>query len=106
MSDRRVKNWELHDGAEDGYEDAVLDSSSGSDIPLVKITHRNRATPIPIGHRKRHAISKMTTGVNLLRENTIRKNADPYFNPVKEAIVYSSDHTVTLVNGHILRKSD
>ena len=37
MSDRRAKNWELHDGAEDGFEDAAMDSSSDSDIPLAKI---------------------------------------------------------------------
>ena len=30
ISDRRAKSWELHDGAEDGYENAVMDSSSDS----------------------------------------------------------------------------
>ena len=107
MSDRWVKNWELHDGAEEGYEVAVMDSSSELDIPLAKISHGNRTTPIPISHRKRPTISKLTTGCNLFfRKNTNQKNEDPYFNPVKEAIVDSSDHTVTLENGHILSKSD
>ena len=46
ISDRRAKSWELHDGAEDGHEDAVMDSYSDSDIPLAKIIYGSRATPI------------------------------------------------------------
>ena len=35
-----------------------------------------------------------------------RKNRDPYFNLVKKDIIDSSEHTVTIDNGHVLRKSD
>ena len=68
ISDRQAKSWELHDGAEDGYEDAVMDTSSDldSDIPLAKITHGSRATPIPISDWKRPTLAKLATaGGNL-----------------------------------------
>ena len=107
MSDRWAKNWELHDGAEEGYEDAVMDSSSELDIPLAKISQGNQTTAIPISHRKRPTLSKLTNRGNIfLKKKTNQKNGDQYFNPVKEAIVDSSDHTVTLEYEHILRKSD
>ena len=39
MSDRRARNWELHNETKDGYEDADMDFSSDSEasIPLAKI---------------------------------------------------------------------
>ena len=45
-------------------------------------------------------------GGNLYRKVSNRKNRDPYFNLVKKDIIDSSEHTVTLDNGHVLRKSD
>ena len=133
---------ELHDGAVDGYEDAVIDSSSDgdsdiplvkiihgsqatpifssvsdiplakithgsratpifspdSDIPLAKITHGIRATPIPISNRKRPTLAKLATAGG----NLFLCICDSYFNPFKEAVDDSSNHTVTLENGDIL----
>ena len=43
---------------------------------------------------------------NLYRKVSNRKNRDPYFNLVKKDIIDSSEHTITLDNGHVLRKSD
>ena len=45
-------------------------------------------------------------GGNLYRKVSNRKNRDPYFNLVKKVIIDSSEHTVTLDNGHVSRKSD
>ena len=45
-------------------------------------------------------------GGNLYRKVSNRKNRDPYFNLVKKDIIDSSEHTLTLDNGHVLRKSD
>ena len=39
---------------------------------------------------------------NLFSKNTNLKNGELFFNPFKEAILDSSDHTVTLENGHKL----
>ena len=71
-----------------------------------KMRSRTPPTSIPISIQKRLTLAKWNTGGNLFRKNTNRTNGEPYFNPVKEAIVDSSDHTVTLENGLILRKSD
>ena len=104
MSDRRDRNWELHDGAQDGYEDAHMNFSSESEAnnPLAKFLSGNRTTPIPIAQRRQSSHMKIIN----FKKNTNRKNGDPYFNPVKEAIVGSRYYTVTLKNGHILRKLD
>ena len=45
-------------------------------------------------------------GGNLYRKVSNRKNKDPYFNLVKKDIIDSSEHTITLDNGHVLCKSD
>ena len=41
----------------------------------------------------------------MYRRATNSKNGDPYFNLVKKDIIDCSDYTITLENGHILRKS-
>ena len=106
LSDRRAMNWEPHDGAEDVYEDADMDLSSDSEanIPLAKISSGNRKIPIPTAQLRQSSQMKLTTQGILFRKFKNRKNGDPYFNPVNEPIVDSSDHTVTLENGHSLRK--
>ena len=107
LSDRRAMNWELHDGAEDVYEDADMDLSSDSEanIPLARISSENRKIPIPTAQRRQSSQMKLTTRGILFRKFKNRKYGDPYFNPVNEPIVDSSDHTVTLENGHSLRTS-
>ena len=108
LSKERATNWELHDGAEDGYLDEERDSTSDPEenLPLAR-TFSLRTTPDdttrtldPLGKRK------AVTGGNLYRKASNRKNGDPYFNLVKKDIIDSSEHTVTLDNGHVLRKSD
>ena len=97
-----------HDRAEDGYQDADMDLSSDSEanLPLAKISSGNRTTLIPAAQRTRPSLKQMTTGGNLFRKNDNRRYGDLFFNPVKEAIVDSSEHTITPKNGHILRKLD
>ena len=75
-------------------------------LPLAR-TFSLRTTPDdttrtldPLGKRK------AVTGGNLYRKASNRKNGDPYFNLVKKDIIDSSEHTVTLDSGHVLRKSD
>ena len=108
LSKERATNWELHDGAEDGYLDEERDSTSDPEenLPLAR-TFSLRTTPEdttrtldPLGKRK------AVTGGNLYRKVSNRKNGDPYFNLVKKDIIDSSEHTITLDNGHVLRKSD
>ena len=106
LSNRRAWNWELHDGAEDGYLDKEKDSPSDPEDnwPLA-IPNTNT----PEGHNQNRgprASKKLVAGGKLYRRATNRKNGKPYFNLVKKDIIDSSDHTITLDNGHIWQKSD
>ena len=108
LSKERATNWELHDGAEDGYLDEEKDSTSDPEenLPLAR-TFSLHTTPDdttrtsdPLGK------GKAVTGGNLYRKVSNRENRDPYFNLVKKDIIDFSEHTFTLDNGHVLRKSD
>ena len=88
---------------------ATLIFSSDSDIPMAKITHGSRANPVifsdsdiplTISHRKRPTLAKMATAGG----NLFYYIGESHFNPFKEAIVDSSNHTVTLENRHILAR--
>ena len=108
MSKERATNWELHDGAEDGYMDEEKDSTSDPEenMPLARIFSLHTTPDVtfrtsePLGKRK------AVMAGNLYRKVSNRKNRDPYFNLVKKDIIDSSEHTVTLDNGHVLCKSD
>ena len=108
MSKQQTSNRELHDGAEDGYLDEEKDSplDPEDNLPLARSVTTN-ANP----EDNRQALGslskrKAVMGGNLYRKVTNRKNRDPYFSLVKKDIIDSSEHTITLDNGHVLRKSD
>ena len=108
ISKQRASNWELYDKAEDGFLDEEKDSPSDPEdnLPLARTITNNL---IPEGHRQppgSPSNRKSVMGGNLYRRATNRKNRDPYFNLVKMDIIDSSEHTITLDSGHILRKSD
>ena len=108
MSKDRSTTWEFHDGAEDGYMDEEKDSTSDPEdnLPLSRTVTLNttrddiKQTSEPLAKRK------SVMGGNLYRKVSNGKNRDPYFNLVKKDIIDSSEHTITLDNGHVLRKSD
>ena len=108
MSKERATNWELHDGAEDGYLDEEKDSTSDPEdnLPLSRTftlntnPDNNKQASEPLAKRK------AVMGGNLYRKVPNRKNRDPYFILVKKDIIDSSEHTITLDNGQVLRKSD
>ena len=108
MSKDRATNWELHDGAEDGYLDEEKDSTSDPEdnLPLSRTVTLN-TTPDDINQSSKPlAKSKSVMGGNLYRKVSNRKNRDPCFNMVRKDIIDSSEHAITLDNGHVLRKSD
>ena len=108
MSKDRATNWKLHDGAEDGYLDEEKDSTSDSEdnLPLSRTVTLN-TTPDDINQTSKPlAKRKSVMGGNLYRKVSNKKNREPYFNLVKKDIIDSSEHTITLDNGHVLRKSD
>ena len=106
MSKDRATNWEPHDGAEDGYLDEEKDSTSDPEdnLPLARTVTLN-TTPDDINQFSEPlAKRKAVMGGNLYRKVSNRKNRDPYFNLVYKDIIDSSEHTITLDNGHVLRK--
>ena len=108
MSKDRATNWELYDGSEDGYLDEEKDSTSDPEdkLPLTRTTTLN-TNPDDIKQASEPlAKRKAVMGGNLYRKESNRKNRDPYFILVKKDIIDSSEHTITLDNGHVLRKSD
>ena len=108
MSKDRATNWELHDGAEDGYLDEEKDSTSDPEenMPLSRTFNLHTTPDVTIRSSEPLAKRKAVMGGNLYNKVSNRKNRDPYFNLVKNDIIDSSEHTVTLDNGHVLRKSD
>ena len=108
MSKERATNWELHDGAEDSYLDKEKDSTSDPEknMPLARTFSLNTTPDVTIRTSEPLAKRKAVMGGNLYRKVSNRKNRDPYFNLVKKDIIDSSEHTVTLDHGHVLRKSD
>ena len=108
MSKHRATKWELHDGVEDGYLDEEKDNTSDPEdnLPLSRTVTTNtnadhiKQAPEPLSKRK--AVMRG----NLYRKVSNRKNRDPYFNLVKRDIIDTSEHTITLDSGHVLRKSD
>ena len=108
MSKDRATNCKLHDGAEDGYLDEEKDSTSDpkDNLPLSRTATLNTNPDGIIQTSEPLAKRKAVMGGNLYRKVSNRKNRDPYFNLVKKDIIDSSEHTITLDNGHVLRKSD
>ena len=51
------------------------------------------------------SIKKLVFGGKYYRGAANIKNGEPYFILVKQDVIDSSEHTITLDNGHILRKS-
>ena len=103
MSKDRATDWELHDGADDGYLDEEKDSTSDPEhnLPLCR-TVTLSTTPDDINQTAEpFAKRKTVMGGNLYQKVSNRKNRDPYFNLVNKDIIDSS-----LDNGHVLRKSD
>ena len=108
MSKDRATNWELHDGAEDGYLDEEKDSTSDPEdnLPLSRTVTLN-TTPDDINQTSEPLAERKTVmGSNLYRKVSNTKNRDPYFNLVNKDIIDSSEHTITLDNGDVLRKPD
>ena len=108
LSNRRASNCELHDRAEYGYLDEDKNSPSDPEdsLPLAQRFPSTHTTEGRKQSRSLNTSKNVDAGGKWYRRATNRKNGEPYFNLVKKDIIDSSDHTITLDNGHILRKSD
>ena len=108
MSKDWATNWELHDGAVDGYLDEEKDRTSKPEdnLPLSRTVTLNTNSDDNKQASEPLAKRKAVMGGNLYRKVSNRKKRDPYFNLVNKDIIESSEHTITLDNGQVLCKSD
>ena len=105
LSNQRARNWELHDGGEDGYLDADMDTQSDNLLLAQTIPSFPAPEVYNLSNGPR-ATKRLVSGGKYFGRATNRKNGEPYFNPIKKDIIDSSEHSITLDNGHNLRKSD
>ena len=103
MSRERRHDWDAPDDIEDG--DVDENSSSSEDISnAVKVLSREE---------KRDALGIKDSVLNnpsgkttIYRKVQDRSKSEPFYRVLKDEIVRESDHTVTLKNGKVIRKSD
>ena len=91
LSKDRATNWELLDGAEDGYLDEEKDSTSDPEdnVPLSRtVTLNTNQDDIKQGSEPL-AKRKAVMGGNLYRKVSNSKNRYPYINLVKKDIIDS-----------------
>ena len=107
MSKDWATNWELHDGAEDGYLDEEKDSMSDPEgnLPLARTVTTNTNPDDNKQASEPPAKRKAVMGGNLYTKVSNRKNKDPYFNLVKKDFIDSSKHTITLDNSSHQKKN-
>ena len=76
MSKERATNWELHDGAEDGYLDEEKDSTSDPEenMPLARTFSVHTTPDVTIRTSDPLSKRKAVMGGNLYRKVTNRKN--------------------------------
>ena len=114
MSRERRHDWDATDDIEDG--DLDENSSSSDDISnAVRYVPTSADSPVKVLSRaeKRDALGIKNSVLNNLPGKTTiyrkvqdRLKSEPFYRELKDEIVRESDHTVTLKNGKIIRKSD
>ena len=114
MSRERRHDWDAPDDIEDG--DVDENSSSLEDISnAVRYVPTSAGSPVKVLSRaeKRDALGIKDSILNnppgktfIYRKVQDRTKSEPFYRVLKDEIVRESDHTVTLKNGKIIRKSD
>ena len=114
MSRERRHDWDAPDDIEDG--DVYENSSSSEDISnAVRYVPTSAGSPVKVLSRaeKRDALGINDSILNnppvkttIYRKVQDRTKSEPFYRVLKYEIVRESDHTVTLKNGKIIRKSD
>ena len=113
MSRERRHDWDAPDDIEDG--DLDENSSSSEDISnAVRYVPTSAGSPVKVLSRaeKRDALGIMDSVLNnppgkttIYRKVQDRSKSEPFYRVLKDEIVRESDHTVTLKNGKVIRKS-
>ena len=114
MSRERRHDWDAPDDVEDG--DLDENSSSSDDISnAVRYVPTSAGSPVKVLSRaeKRDALGIKDSVLNnppgkttIYRKVQERSKSEPFYRELKDEIVRESDHTITLKNGKVIRKSD
>ena len=98
ISKDRAQDWGADDAFEDGYlEDRTIEERGYESDPANKVDRNLQRAPLsnPFSH-----------GGNWFRKTVNRREGEPYFKPLGSKPLSDTKHTVTLDNGHKIRKSD
>ena len=94
----RAQDWGADDAFEDGYlEDRAIDERGYESDPAEKVDRNLQRAPLS---------NPFSQGGNWFRKTVHRREGEPYFKPLGSKPLSDTKHTVTLDNGHVIRKSD
>ena len=97
LSRNRAQDWGANDAFEDGYlENTVADKRGYESDPSDKLDRNLQQAPLSNPFSQRG---------NWFRK-TVNRRGEPYFKPLVGKPLSDTKHTVTLDNGHVLRKSN
>ena len=98
LSKDRVQDWGADDAFEDGYlENRAMDERGYESDPADKADRNLQRAPLA---------NPFSQGGNWFRRTVNRREGEPYFKPLGGKPLSDTKHTVTLDNGHVIRKSD
>ena len=94
----RAQDWGADDAFEDGYlEDRTIEERGYESDPADKVDRNLQRAPLS---------NPFSQGGNWFRKTSNRGEGEPYFKPLGSKPLSDTRHTVTLDNGHVIRKSD
>ena len=98
LSKDRAQDWGADDVFEDGYlENIATDKRGYESDPSDKVDRNLHRAPLS---------NPFSQGGNWFRRSVNRREGEPYFKPLGGKPLSDTKHTVTLDNGHVIRKSD
>ena len=98
LSRDRAQNWGVNDIIGDGYlEETIPDRRGYESDPTDKTDQNLQRTPLS---------NPFSQGGNWFSKTVNRREGEPYFKPLGGKPLSDTTQTVTLENGHVLRKSD
>ena len=98
LSKDRAQDWGADDAFEDGYLEKIATDKRGYESdPLDKVDRNLPRAPLS---------NPFSQGGNWFRKTVNRREGEPYCKSLGRKPLSDTKHTVTLDNGHVIRKSD
>ena len=98
LSKDRAQDWGADDAIEDGYLENIASDKRGYESdPSDKADRNLQRAPLS---------NPFSQGGNWFSKTVNRREGEPYFKPLGRKPLSDTKHTVTLDNGHMIRKSD